>query len=172
MKPVPPAPSSDLDRARALSRALTSPSEPRPSPSTPYTRLPTRPDARPDERERPEPRPWPPLETGARWPRAIAWAREGTGARAALAIQPSGLLVAAEQIDDEAASRVGGHVAQAVDRLAALGTVRSLDVRLAGESALVVAVGEGDEAVLLVLLGPTRSADAEAIAAALARAGT
>jgi hypothetical protein len=165
MKPAPPAASSDLDRARALSRALSpaSPAPDRPTPSPPrWARLTPREKATP----------MPTLEAGARWPRAVGWAIAATEARAGLAIDPKGLLVAAQHLDDEEAARIGGRIALAFDQLAAVGTPRGLWIDWANETGLVLRLGDGEQAVLLVLLGPRAGADPDAIRRALVAAGT
>lgn len=141
MKPTPPAASSDLERARALSHALQAPDAAAvhvPRPSAPaFARL--------------MPRAAPPLEEGARWPRIVAWAAELTAAQRALAVDRTGLLVASVHLDDEEALRIGGHVALAVDQTAVLGGVRSLQIDLDGKWSTVVPIGDGEQAVLLVL---------------------
>lgn len=172
MKPAPPAASSDLERARALSRALSAPRAapvvPRPDAAAPpVARLKSRTPPAPE----PPPRTLPALEAGARWPRIVAWAVEATGASRALAIDRKGLLVAAHHVDDDEAARIGGRLALAFDQAAEIRAVKSLRIDWDGEASCVLEVGDGEQAVLLAVLGHASPIQPAELAAAIARAG-
>lgn len=144
--------SSDLERARALSRSLSQKEAPVavPRPGRGYTRLPSRRPAAPVA----VPATLPELEPGARWPRIVAWARQATRSRAAFAVDPKGLLVAAAGIDDLDATRVGGYLALAVDQSSQIDRVRSIAIEWTGERVTGIEVRAADDvAILLGLLG-------------------
>lgn len=164
MKIARPEASSDLERARALSRALapsdadgrTAPSRepPLPEPPLPAPRFASL--ARKGLRAQSPTLPTlPPLAAGARWPAAIEWVCEATGAQSAFALDRTGLVVAAHGLDDEGAMRMGGRVALALEQCARVGetsviavawegiTLTAFEVRVADVPLLVGVLGDG-----------------------------
>ena len=95
-------PLSDLDRAKAMSRALTRAREiaPPAAATQSYTRLAksthavSTPPADPAVV-------LPPLAAGTRWPDIVSWAQRATEAHAAFAVDAKGLLVSAIGMEDD-----------------------------------------------------------------------
>lgn len=169
MKSAPPEASSDLERARALSRALTAVAPPKSTPileAPAYTRL-----ARAPQPIAASPA-LPSLSVGARWPAIVAWAAGLEGAGAALALDRKGLLVAVSGLPDDEATRIGGRVALAFDQMVQIDEVLSLAIEGPRRSVHVASFGEGEEAVLLAVLGsavPSRALCGAVTAALAAR---
>ncbi len=167
MKSAPSEASSDLERARALSRTLAQgrggPGIAVPKPRVPevgFTRLALR-----------RARPLPNLESGARWPRIVDWARAATGASGVFAIDRKGLLVGASGLDDDEATRIGGRLALAFDQSSQIDQVRSLVIDWAGETVTVIEIRDGDDvAVLLGILGHPTAIPIEAVVHAIGHA--
>ena len=165
MKPVLSAASSDLERAQSLSRVLSRPAVPLPRPltkSTSYTRL-----AKSTVSTSTEVPPLPALEAGTRWPNLVLWAQRASHARAVFAVDAKGLLVGAVDIEDEAATRMGGRLAIAFDQCAQIDRVRAMSVDWAGETMTMIEVRDGDDVpVLLGLLGHAEPLPVQALASA------
>ncbi len=150
MKNVPSEPSSDLERAQALSRSLAavrdasvpaSGGSPASAPS--YARLSLR-----------RARTLAPLEAGARWPRIVEWLRTNTLASAVFAVDRKGLVIASTGLEDDEAMRIGGRVALAVDQSALVDEVRALVIDWAGEQLTAIEVRDADDVpILLGILG-------------------
>lgn len=168
MKIAPSEASSDLERARALSRALTR-RGPAPAVATPakaaepaYTRL--------SMRRAP---PLPPLESGARWPRIVEWARRATGASGAFAIDRKGLLVGASGLPDDEATRLGARLALAFDQSSQIDRVRSLVIEWSGDTVTLLEIRDSDDvAVLLGLVGHPAPVPVDAVLVAIRSATT
>lgn len=152
MKSAQPEASSDFERARALSRALTAPAvASTPSPSGPsYTRLKPR---TPAQAAAPALAVLPALARDARWPAIVAWAASTEGATGALAVDRTGLLVAVTGLADEEATRIGGRLALAFDHASEVEQIEALVIEGQGRAIHVASFGAGDETVLLAVFG-------------------
>lgn len=142
MKRAQPEASSELERAGALSRALSSN-----TPAPPFTSHTTRLSA-----PHTPLRQLPPNE--ARWPELAEWLRTTTEARAVVVLNDAGLLVAAVGLQEDDATQIGSRLALARDALTPLGDARWLTVFVGDEAMTGLAVHRRDEsAVWLAIVG-------------------
>lgn len=163
MKNVPSEASSDLERARALSRSLSEARDAKPAPTGASTSGPPA-YARLGLRRAST---LPPLEAGARWPRIVGWLRASTLASSVFAVDRKGLVIASTGLEDDEAMRIGGRVALAFDQSAYVDEVRALVIDWAGEQLTAIEIRDGDDVpVLLGILGhPTPVPRAQVVAA-------